>query len=222
MGFRRIRWFIGAFHTRAHLEVAGDRQSVCKIASRPEVSAALARGVASEARVRALARPPVSSMKVKSRRASPQFFMKQWFRSNKCELEPVDSNRSADRIADGEKVWNSERFDALFHFGRRSPGDTSGCDGFRSESATLSRFGASRTSFLASIPPAEEAVMQRSPASTQGVSRYGATHGPQSNCGGVTPSQAPASKGGMGFAVVLHRAVSGQSRQALNEERAQI
>ena len=140
----------------------------------------------------------------------------------KCEREAVDSKGSADRIAHGEKVWNSERFDALFHSGRRCAGGACSGDGFRSESSIESCFGVSSTSFLASIPPAEEAVTQRSPASTLDVSRFRSTSVLQLVCEGVTPSLPPTSKGGMGLAVVLHRTVSGQSRQALNEERAQI
>ena len=218
MTSRRIRWFLGDPDVAVPREAASHRQVECIIDAgsggrfaRPQRQRSVASSVWQG---RALAANDVTRRHPHSCATLYETMVYE----RKCEFQPVDTKGSADRIADGEKVWNSERFGALFHFRERHCGEASLRDGVWVET----RLGERSRPSLSSIPPAEEAVTERSQASTRGVTRHRSMNALLLACDSATCVWLPISKGGMALAVSPGRVSTSQSRQALNEERAQV
>jgi hypothetical protein len=218
MASRRIRWFIGDPTAAVHLEAAANRQRTCTIGTKnSHPRRAPAQVVPRTVVVR---RGPQGSLMFTGEcdlRCSATS-CKTMVYGPRCEFVQVDTKGSADRLAHGEKVWNSERFGALFHIRERHSGGARLRGGVWVEARLLGR---SRP-FRVFNSPAEEAVTEGSRASSRGATRYRSMNGLQLACGNATCSWLPVSKDGMALAVSHGRVGSGQSRQALNEERAQI
>ncbi len=218
MGSRRRCWFLGVIQASPHRAAACHRQKNANVSGskrtpRKIVAARLSRpGSRFEQAFRLN-----FEVSLQAQCWNPQVVSKQWFDCTRCELLPVDTKRPADRIDAGEKVLNSESFDVfpLTKTGRAASARP------HSKSIDRSCVAVAGEPSLSTIPPAEGAVTDRSPTLPLDVLRCSAVRRR-----GICTSHASLlqanPKNGIGLAVISHRAASGQSWSAPNEERAQL